>query len=246
MRLLVKIYKQNIYGVIGTLIFHILLFSAFLLADVDIKGNVKEEALLIEFPELPLIPEEEITAEEEDSQQNSAEEIVNNNRTNIASNRLSRENTTTSTDDFFDKEYLEELEAARKLASDVRSQLSKEVVDIKDIKMPVQSTKGMNPDSIKNVVYVGESNIVYYLENRYHIDLHVPIYLAAGGGLVVVDIAVNRQGRVVEAEPRKNKNIRDEQVFVYAKAAALRTTFNSDANAPDVQNGTIHYTFIAQ
>ena len=41
----------------GTLVFHILLFSAFLLADVDIKGNAKEELILIEFPELPAEPE---------------------------------------------------------------------------------------------------------------------------------------------------------------------------------------------
>ena len=60
--------------------------------------------------------------------------------------------------------YLKEIEDAKNLVSDVSKQLSKKIVDIKDIKMPLQSTTGMNPDSIKNVVYAGESNIVYYLE----------------------------------------------------------------------------------
>jgi hypothetical protein len=104
----------------------------------------------------------------------------------------------------------------------------------------------MEPDSIKNIIYVGESNIVYYLKNRYHLSLPIPVYLSQGGGKVIVDIVVNQQGRVVEAIPQKNKNIREEQTFLYAKAAALRTVFNSDPTAPKSQKGSIHYTFIAQ
>ena len=37
--------------------FHICIVLAFLLADVNMKGNVKEEEVLIEFPDLPLEPE---------------------------------------------------------------------------------------------------------------------------------------------------------------------------------------------
>ncbi len=155
-------------------------------------------------------------------------------------------NTTTSAEEFFDDEYLKEIEAAKRLSSDVSNQLSKEIVDINDIKMPVETTEGMEPDSIKNVIYVGESNIVYYLENRYHISLPIPVYLSQGGGKVIVDIVVNQQGRVVSAVPRKNIKIREEQTFFYAKAAALRTVFNSEPTAPKAQKGTIHYTFIAQ
>ena len=242
-----KIYKRNIYGVMGTLVFHILVVLFFLLADVDMKGSTKEEALLIEFPDI--LPELEDQIEEQETE--SSEEIpVNNsessNRTNAASNQLASTNTTTSAEEFFDDEYLKEIEAAKRLSSDVSNQLSKEIVDINDIKMPIETTEGMEPDSIKNVIYVGESNIVYYLENRYHISLPIPIYLSQGGGKVVVDIVVNQQGRVTEAVPRKNIKIREEQTFFYAKAAALRTVFNSEPTAPKAQKGTIHYTFIAQ
>lgn len=243
---LYKIYKRNIYGVIGTLVFHIMLFSVFLLAEVDMKGSFREEELLIEFPDL--LPEEEIY-EDEPAQDESeplpseasvASQETQSSRTNIASNRLSQE------DEFFDEDYLREVEAARQLVSDVNNQLAKEPVKLEDIQMPVQTTEGMNPDSIKNVIYTGESNIVYYLENRYHVRLPIPVYLAQGGGLVVVDIAVNRQGKVIQAEPRSNPAIRDEQIYLYAKAAASRTIFNADPSAPEPQKGTIHYTFIAQ
>lgn len=231
----------------GTIVFHILLFSAFLLADVDMKGNVKEEVLLIEFPDILPPVEENITEEQEKTEQENLADIRElNNRTNTASNRMATNNTTTSADEFFDDEYLKEIENAKKLSADVNNQLSKEIVDINDIKMPVETTEGIDPDSIKNVIYTGESNIVYYLENRYHVSLPIPVYLSQGGGKVIVDIEVNRNGIVIAAEPQKNANIRDEQIFIYAKTAALRTIFNADRSAPELQKGSIHYSFVAQ
>jgi len=231
----------------GTLIFHILLFSTFLLAEVEMKGTVQEEELLIEFPE-ELISEPEVLEEEELPDQgepvpndpSSQLSETQNNRTNIASKQI------LESEDFFDDEYTNEVEAARQLSQNVRNQLSKETVKLEDIEMPVESTEGMERDSIKNVIYTGESNITYYLEDRYHLSLPIPVYLAQGGGKVVVDIVVDRQGRVVEAEPQKNSSIRDEQIFLYAKAAASRTIFNADPQAPELQRGTIHYLFIAQ
>ena len=112
--------------------------------------------------------------------------------------------------------------------------------------MPVRTTEGMDPDSIGNSVYTGESNIVYYLENRYHRSLPIPVYLTRRGGKVIVDIIVNRQGIVLSAEPQKNPAIRDEDLYNYAKAAASRSIFNVAQDAPERQHGTIHYTFIAQ
>lgn len=229
----------------GTLVFHILLFSAFLLSDVDIKGEVKEEAILIEFPDL--VPEPEAVPEEENQQEESNSNSDNpNTRTNLASNRSARENTTQSAEEFFDDDYLKELEAAKQLVSDVNKNLEKEIVDLSDIQMPVETTEGMDPDSIKNIIYAGESNIVYYLENRHHVQLPVPVYLAQGGGKVIVDIKVNRRGKVTEAIARKNSTIRDNQIFLYAQEAASRTWFNPDNSAPTSQRGTIEYTFVAQ
>lgn len=229
----------------GTLVFHILLFLMFILAEVDMKGNVQEEELFIEFPDV--LPELEEVEEQESGQQEESvqsEESTaassQNQRSNRASNRLAEN------DEFFDEDYLQEVEAAKKLVSDVNNQLAKEAVDLEDIEMPVETTEGMDPDSVINKVYSGESNIVYYLEDRYHLRLPIPVYLAQGGGTIIVDIVVNRTGNVIEAEPRKNSAVKDEQIYLYAKAAASRTVFNADSSAPENQKGTIHYTFVAQ
>lgn len=226
--------------------FHILLFSAFLLADIKMKGNAKEEELIIEFPDILPEPEEPLVQEEVTEDTPDGETETLQELTNVASNRTATEQTTSSVDEFFDDEYLKEVEAAKNLVSDVNRQMSKETIDLDDIKMPVETTEGMEPDSIKNVIYAGESNIVYYLENRYHVSLPIPVYLAQGGGKVIVDIVVNQQGKVIEAIPRVSNRIRDQQIYLYAEAAARRTIFNEDISAPAAQKGTIHYTFIAQ
>lgn len=243
-----EIYRRNIYGVMGTLVFHILLFLSFMVTGVDIKKNMKEEAVLIEFPEIiePEIEEPKPEEKSEENPQQAQAETVHNTRTNVASNRLAKDNTTKSTNDFFDDDYMKEVEAAQKLTSDVNNQLSKKAVDIDDIKMPVETTDGMKKEDIKNVVYAGESNIVYYLENRYHRRLPVPVYLSQSGGTIIVDIRVNRNGKVISAIARDNNSIKDKQLLIYAQTAASKTVFNKDTSAPQTQSGTIHYTFVAQ
>ena len=230
----------------GTLVFHILLFTTLLLAEVKMKGNIKEESLLIEFPDI--LPDEAEKIPEEKKPEDLAASLdkTNDNLTNAASNRLSVEKSTTSKDKFFDDSYQKEVNEAKQLVSNVNNQLAKEKVNLDDIKMPVETTEGMNPDSIKNIIYTGESNIVYYLENRYHVSLPIPVYLAQGGGKIVIEIVVDRQGKVIQATPMAGQIIRDEQIIVYSQASASRTLFNADPKAPSAQKGTIHYTFIAQ
>ena len=64
--------------------------------------------------------------------------------------------------------------------------------------------------------------------------LPIPVYLAQSGGVIVVDITADRNGRVTQANPRSNPSIRDEQMYIYAKAAS-RTVFNADQSAPNPQ-----------
>jgi hypothetical protein len=112
--------------------------------------------------------------------------------------------------------------------------------------MPEAVTEGQDPDSIKNTIYSGKSNIHYFLENRFHVRLPIPVFLAKGGGLITIDIQVDRSGKVVKAEARPAGNISDPMLPVYATQAAERTVFNADTKAPAIQRGTITYRFVAQ
>ena len=246
-----ELYRKNIYGLMGTLIFHILLFSFFSISQLNIKVKTeKEEAVLLDFTvdekleELPK-PEPEKQAENNKASDQSARNNQQN-MSNRAVNDAPAKNKTTTKDRFFDADYQQDIEQAKKMVADVNKQLSKKIPQAKKFEMPEATTEGQNRDSIKNVVYSGKSNIHYYLENRYHVRLPIPVYLAKSGGEIKVDIQVDRSGRVIKAEVKSARASGDPMLTEYALQAAERTLFNADNKAPSIQKGSITYKFVAQ
>ena len=238
-----ELYQKNVYGVMGTLVFHILLVAGFLVAELNLNVKIeKEEPILLDFA----VPEEKEKIPEPEKKQdfNATSDQSNNNEQNAGSNRAV--NDAQKKDKFFDASYNRDIEEAQKMVADVNKQLSKKAPPVKKFEMPEANTEGQDPDSIKNIIYSGKSNIHYSLENRFHVRLPIPVYLAKGGGLITVDIQVDRSGKVIKAEARPTKNINDPMLPIYATQAADRTLFNSESKAPAVQRGTITYKFVAQ
>lgn len=240
-----ELYRKNVYGVMGTLIFHILLVTVFLIAEMNLEVKYeKEEAILLDFtaPEEtpPIVPKEK---EEQllKSTASNNQEATSNRAVNDAAKPSNTKN-----DRFFDESYKRDIEQAKKMVVDVNKQLAKKAPSKTKFEMPEATTEGQDPDSIKNVVHSGKSNIHYYLENRYHVRLPIPVYLAKSGGLVTIDIQVDRSGRVVKADARPVKNLADPMLIEYAVQAAERTLFNRDPKAPAIQRGNIVYKFVAQ
>lgn len=230
-----QIYKNSKDGIIFTLIFHILVFTVLNITQFRIKQEFIETELLIDFPFEP-IQQEEIQKEPINNQT-----ITDFNRqTNIASNRAAEKR-----NDVMDENLRRELEQARELVERVSQQLAKNIPTVKDLKMPEETTEGMNPDSLMNKLYTGNSNVEYFLENRFHIRLPIPVYLSQYGGIVTVNITVDRGGNVVNADPVVSGNL-NEQLLSYAKTAALRTRFNPSNSSESRQTGYIRYVFIPQ
>jgi hypothetical protein len=242
-----EIYKENIYGVMAALTFHLIVLSILLFVDINSHYVPEMDEIIIDFSAEEIkLPEPEKKPEEKsldqlDPANNRPRELASNRAVNEAAKEASK-----SRDPFFDKEYRDEVAAAQKLASDVNRNLAQKIPEIGDIDMPEENTEGMTPEEIKKSSFKGKSNIKYYLENRYHVRLPIPVYLAEGGGEVVVDILVNRDGRVLSATPRPNPKISDMTIFAYAKQAAEKTRFNADPSAPEKQRGTITYVFVPQ
>ena len=85
----------------------------------------------------------------------------------------------------------------------------------------------------------------YDLGGRGAKSLHRPNDDFSEEGIVVVDIWVNRQGKVTRAEvATKGTTVINNDMRQKAKQAALRSSFASDPNAPEEQHGTITYTFV--
>lgn len=75
--------------------------------------------------------------------------------------------------------------------------------------------------------------------------LYAPAYKAKGGGQVIVEVKIDRDGKVLSAVVIESTN---SELNSYARSAALNigTHFNIDPNAPNPNIGTITYTFVAQ
>lgn len=75
--------------------------------------------------------------------------------------------------------------------------------------------------------------------------LYAPAYKAKGGGQVIVEVKIDRDGKVISAVVRSSTN---SELNSYARDAAYNvgTHFNIDPNAPNPNIGTITYTFVAQ
>ena len=106
------------------------------------------------------------------------------------------------------------------------------------------------PDGMKGVrQYDGNggkgNGTGYDLGGRGAKSLHRPSDDFTEEGIVVVDIWVNRAGKVVRAEvATKGTTVINQAMREKAKQAALRSAFASDPNAPEEQHGTITYTFV--
>jgi len=243
------LYRKNVYGVMGTLIFHILVVAGFLVAELNKNARIeKEEPILLDFSipeekEKKPEPKQESSPMKKQDKSFASSQIKNHDQTsgsNLAVNDALKK------DKFFDDSYRRDIEGAKNLVADVNNQLSKKIPSIKKFEMPEVTTEGQNPDSVKNVINSGKSNIHYFLENRFHIRLPIPVYLAKNGGTIIVDIQVNQLGKVIKAEARPGGNSNDPMLPVYATQAAERTVFNSESKAPAIQRGTITYKFVAQ
>lgn len=95
--------------------------------------------------------------------------------------------------------------------------------------------------------YQGTCTVSYLFEDpvRSHRNLYIPAYTARGGGVVVLDVQLNRNGAVISARVSSSTNTSLNDVAIHA-ARNSRTRFNINGDAPSPQRGTITYTFIAQ
>lgn len=92
----------------------------------------------------------------------------------------------------------------------------------------------------------GSTGIGYSLSGRSPIgSLPKPGYSIQEEGIVVVQIRVDKSGKVTQATPiLKGSTTQNSTLWDLARKAALKAKFNTDSNAPIFQEGTITYHFV--
>ena len=91
---------------------------------------------------------------------------------------------------------------------------------------------------------IGTNGIAYQLGGRTIAEIKKPNYDSQQQGKVVVTIRVDRNGKVISATPgAKGSTTTNAYLYSKAKEAALKTTFEANTSAPEIQVGTIIYNF---
>ncbi len=93
----------------------------------------------------------------------------------------------------------------------------------------------------------GGKGISFSLSGRNARSLPKPTFPGNESGVVVVEVTVDKFGKVTKALAGvKGSNTVNTDLLEAAKKAALAASFNMDENAPAFQKGTITYHFILQ
>ncbi len=98
----------------------------------------------------------------------------------------------------------------------------------------------------KEVRFTGNSNIRYFIKNRYDVYIANPLYTCPEymSGLVVVDIELDRSGKVIKAKYNPGKSTTKAECLIEsAVEAAYDSYFNPDPSAPEVQTGYMTFNF---
>lgn len=92
----------------------------------------------------------------------------------------------------------------------------------------------------------GRATASYFLHMRRDEKLPAPAYRCIGSGVVVVNIWVSLNGKVIQKEVDKSKSSKDECLINEALDFVDKAKFTASSMADNPQKGTITYTFIGQ
>lgn len=234
--------QENATGILGTIAFHLVLIMVFLIIKINTEKNRLENLIVVDFDETP---QDEVLKESEPDPEfdEKLARYLSQPRSNIPVNLARRIDRELSTDKYV-QELEKDLESNR---SDDEKKLQERLKELEEMQKEDIIADGDSVRQRKPGIYEGPTNIFYDLVGRYHRRLPVPVYKCEGSGLIEVKIAVDRKGRVVQAEVGDAGESGNEFCLAEAaKNAALNTVFNEDFQAAARQVGTITYHFIAQ
>lgn len=133
---------------------------------------------------------------------------------------------------------------AERLAQELKDGQNRQVED-QDAFASAEPEKPQ-PEKAQAKPYSGPSVLSWSLDGRKATHLPIPAYRCYGAGEVVVIIAVNNRGDVVNAKVDDDVSSTDGCLRNFAVRAARLSKFSSSTSAPARQMGSITYAFIAQ
>jgi hypothetical protein len=234
--------KENINGILGTVIFHLVIVILILATRLSSFQHRDELSVVIEFDND--VSEEEFRAFTESLLAQNFQDYQR--ARNIAVNT---DEDRPVADQFSDMSS-EELYELDKRIDDILNNAAQGIMptlDQPEINLEVPEESLRNEQQNDHEPYSGPTTITYELAGRSHLRVPVPVYKCPEGGIVEVNISVDRQGRVIKADVDGSPgNFNEACNFQMAIDAAMGSRFTGKADAPPVQSGSITFYFQKQ
>lgn len=112
----------------------------------------------------------------------------------------------------------------------------------KDIDLRIEKLSQNNTNEAEVAKHNRKTTVRYYLENRTHIALPIPVYKCITGGTIAIDIEVNAEGKVISTRYNdKLSNSSNGCLIENAIDYAAKALFQSSTSK--IQKGRITYLF---
>ena len=243
---MVKFLKENINGILGTVVFHLLIIVIFMASRLSSFNDQYEYSLLIEF-ETDVSEEdfralaEHLLQSEYALQQHESQVLRRNIAVHVPEDR--------PVPDQFRDMSSQELSELDERVNEILNQAANGNIPMPE-KPEIEFEQPeylADQEENNDEPYRGPTTITYDLPGRNHIRIPVPVYRCPDGGTVTVIIVVNQQGRVIKADiDGTPADFNEICIFETAVEAAMNSRFNIDSGAPPVQSGTITFYFQKQ
>ena len=236
------------YGVVGTLLFHLLVILLFMIFNVGKTTRLDDSWIYFDLKTIEELQQLEAMKPEPKVEEAVAARQARNIAVSQQEDRIERY------DDY--ENYRLSNRAVDQIVQGRIKDAVKEIVEENDLnpddrEIPDLETKPLDffkaQEFEEDQVYEGPTNIYYKLDDRKVSYLHIPVYKCAGSGTVRIDIRVGQRGKVELATVNGGgTDTRDPCFLNAARDAAQRTRFNFSSRAPMLQQGYIIYHFVAQ
>jgi TonB family protein len=241
--------KRNINGILGTIVFHLIIVIIAMASGIETKVQYQETYMLIEPQYLDEIEQEkEKTDAEAKYGDIDIEQYINEIR-NVGSNYrggASPEELQAMSQEKLKAMYEAEM-LREKYGDDYEKMMNTSYEDyLKENNTPGNKTG--QSDNSTNESYAGPALVFVELENpkRGKTYIEVPVFTCRHGGTVIINISIDTDGRVKSANIISVKSSGDgDCIGNAARNAALNSKFTTAAGGK-LEYGKITYQFIQQ
>jgi len=250
-RIKLEFIKRNINGILGTIIFHLIIVIIAMASGISTAVQYQETYMLIEPQYLEEVEQEkEKTDAEAKYGDIDIEQYINEIR-NVGSNYrggASPEEVQAMSQAEIKAMYEAEM-LREKYGDDYEKMMNTSYEDyLKENSTSNNKTEQSSDNNMANESYAGPALVFVELENpkRGKTYIEVPVFTCRHGGTVIINISINTDGRVKSANIASVKSSGDgDCIGNAARNAALNSKFTTAAGGK-LESGKITYQFIQQ